>query len=211
MVASNFVQDGEKRRTLPLTGKEDAEPLIEKSIEAPFSFEYIENQLRKKHFGILSTISLQNRPHSVGVVYAVSPFTYNDHRNLPFYLYLITRPVLKKARNIRNNPNVSFVVPFPHYLFRMLPHACIQFQGKAEFIPINDPIATKAFQSSIVLRRSMVHSLSLGESTFIKIIPDGKIFTFGINANIWQYIMRSKNKTLGNYYVVVPQRKAIAG
>lgn len=211
MAASNFVQDGEKRMTLPLTGKEDAEPQIEKSMEAHFSFEYIENRLRKRHFGILSTISLQNRPHSVGVVYAVSPFTDNDHHNLPFCLYLITRPVLKKARNIRNNPYVSFVVPFPHYLFRMLPPACIQFQGKAEFIPINDPIATKAFQSSIVLRRSMIHSLSLGESTFIKIIPDSKIFTFGINANVWQYLMQSKNKTLGNYYVVVPQRKAIAG
>ncbi len=75
MVATDFTPDDKKELLAPLPRKEDAEPLIEKSMEAPFSFEYIENQLRKRHFGILSTISLQNRPHSVGVVYAVSPYT----------------------------------------------------------------------------------------------------------------------------------------
>jgi pyridoxamine 5'-phosphate oxidase-like protein len=208
-MATNFVQDKEEL----LLSKRSSESPVEKSIEAPFSFEYIENQLRRKHFGILSTISANNRPHSVGVVYSVSPFLGEDNNknHPPFCLYLITRPVLKKARNIRNNPNVSFVVPFPHYMFRMLPPACIQFQGKAEFLPINDPMATKAFQGSIVLRRSMEHSLRLGESTFIRIVPDSKIFTFGINANIWQHLMQSKNKTLGNHYVVVPQSRRIHG
>lgn len=135
----------EEKGDLGLVG----ERTVEKSQPAPFSFEYIERKLREKSFGILGTVSQNGRPHSVGVVYAVSP------PNHPFCLYLITRPVLKKARNIRNNPNVSFVVPFPHYVFRMLPPACIQFQGKAEIIPINDPTATKAFQKSIVLKRSI--------------------------------------------------------
>ena len=132
------------------------------------------------------------------------------HTCQPFCLYLITRPVLKKVRNIRNNPNVSFVVPFPHFLFRMVPPACIQFQGKADLIPIDDPIAKKVFESSIVLRRSMMHSLGIGESTFIRIIPDNKIFSFGINASIWQYIIPSKNKTLGNFHVVVPQSRCMS-
>lgn len=172
---------------------------VERSTEAPFPFSFVEEKLRRKNFGILGTTNPEGRPHSVGVVYAVAPA---DH---PFCLYLITRRVLKKARNIRSNPNVAFVVPFPHYLFRMLPPACIQFQARAEFIPIDDPVALRAFQSSIVLRRSMEHSLRRGESIFIRIVPNDKIFSFGINATIWQYLIKSQNKALGSFFVHVPE------
>src|SRR5919197_1882012 len=58
--------------------------------------------------------------------------------------------------------------------------ACIQFQGKAELVPIDNPIAVKAFHTSIVLRRSLTYSLNLGKSTFVRIVPDNKIFSFGI-------------------------------
>ena len=88
-----------------------------------------------------------------------------------------------------------------------MPSACIQFQGKAELIPIDDAIAMNAFQSSSVLRRSMMHSIDMGESTFIRIVPDNKIFSFGISASIWQYLIRSQNKTLGNFHVAVPQSR----
>jgi hypothetical protein len=169
------------------------------SEKAPFTFAYVERLLRTKNFGILTTITPEGSPHSVGVVYALSP------PGEPFCIYLITRPVLKKARNISNNPNVSFVVPFPHYVFRTIPPACIQFQGKANLMPIDNPIAVKLFHSSIVLRRSFRHSLNLGQSIFIRIIPDNKIFSFGIGVNIWQFLLRSKNKNLGNYHVVIPE------
>lgn len=173
---------------------------MEASKNAPFTFAYVEKLLRKKNFGVLTTITPEGRPHSVGVVYAIST------PDQPFSIYLITRLVLRKARNIHNNPNVSFVVPFPHYVLRTVPPACIQFQGKAGLISTDNPIATKAFQRSIVLRRSMMHSIYLGdESTFIRIVPDNKIFSFGIGANIWQFLLRSKNKNLRNYYVVVPE------
>jgi hypothetical protein len=181
--------------------KRKEEGIIETSLQAPFPFDYIEKQLRKKTFGILTTVTPQGRPHSVGVVYAVAP------PGQPFCLYLITRPVLKKARNIRDNPNFSFVVPFPHYLFRSIPPRCIQFQGKAELLPIDDPIVIKAFQSSIVLKRSMEHSLRLGESVFIRIVPDKKIFCFAIGANILQFLIPSQNKNLGNFYVIVPENR----
>ena len=160
---------------------------VESSGEAPFTFAYVEKMLHKKNFGVLTTITPEGKPHSVGVVYAVSPL------DEPFCVYLITRSILKKARNISNNPNVSFVVPFPHYVFRIVPPACIQFQGKAELIPIGNPAAIKLFHTSIVLQRSFRHSLNLGESTFIRIVPDNKIFSFGIGANIWQFLLGSRN------------------
>ena len=176
-----------------------SEASVEKSHPAPFNFDYIERQMRKKTFGILNTISQDGRPHSVGVVYGVSS------PGQPICLYLITRPVLKKARNIQRNPNVSFVVPFPHYFLRPLPQACIQFQGKANIIPIDDPGALGAFRSSVVLKRSLEHSLKLGESVFIRLVPDKKIFSFGIGANALQFLLRSQNKNLGNFFVTVPE------
>lgn len=106
---------------------------IETNVMAPFSFEYIEKNLRKKTFGILSSVSPEGKPHSVGVVYGVAP------PNSPFSLYILSRPVLKKSRNMIKNPNISFVVPFPHYLLRFVPPSCVQFQCIAEQIPIDDP------------------------------------------------------------------------
>ena len=182
--------------------KKKGHDTIETSLPAPFPFHYVEKQLRKKNFGILSTVTPEGRPHSVGVIYAMAP------PGSPFCLYLITRPILKKARNIRNNPNISFVVPFPHYLFRSIPSRCIQFQGNAELLPIDDdPVVVKAFQSSIVLKRSMEHSLSLSESVFIRIVPDKKIFCFGIGTNLLRFLIQSQNKYLGNFYVVVPENR----
>jgi hypothetical protein len=189
----------EDKNSRDLTKKEDG--IIETSLLAPFPFGYIEKQLRKKNFGILTTVTPEARPHSVGVVYAMAP------PGSPFCLYLITRPVLKKARNICDNPNVSFVVPFPHYLFRSIPPRCIQFQGKAELLPIDDPVAVKAFQSSIVLKRSMEHSLRLGQSIFIRILPDKKIFCFGIGASLLRFLIPSQNKNLGNFYVIISENR----
>jgi len=173
----------------------------EKSQPAPFGFDFIERMLRRRTFGILSTVSPDGRPHSVGVVYGVSP------PGTPFCLYLITRPVLKKARNIVQNPNISFVVPFPHFILRPLPQSCIQFQARAEIIPIDNADANRAFDRSVLLRRSKDHSLGLGESIFIRALPDEKIFSFGISASVLQFLIPSQNKSLGNYFVAIPQNR----
>jgi hypothetical protein len=44
-----------------------------------------------------------------------------------------------------------------------------------------------------------------GESAFIRIVPDNKIFSFGIGASIWQFLLRSQNKNLGNFHVIIPE------
>ena len=38
-----------------------------------FTFEFVEKHVRKKSFGILTTIDRKGRPHSTGIVYGVSP------------------------------------------------------------------------------------------------------------------------------------------
>ncbi len=37
------------------------------------TFEYVEAAVRKKTFGVLTTIDGEGRPHSTGVLYGVSP------------------------------------------------------------------------------------------------------------------------------------------
>ncbi|WXG46274.1 MAG: pyridoxamine 5'-phosphate oxidase family protein [Candidatus Atabeyarchaeum deiterrae] len=167
------------------------------SVAAQFSFDYVERSLRSKNFGILSTVTPQRRAHSVGVVYGVTP------PKLPFSLYLITRPNLRKARNIQMNPNVSFVVPVPHYFLRFVPPSCVQFQGTAEMLPADDRIAIEIFNSSRVLRHSLEHTKTLGKPVFIRITPDERIFCWGIGASVWQIIRH----LAGNLYVVVPEHR----
>ena len=59
---------GKDKNSRDLTKKEHG--IIETSLRAPFPFDYVEKQLRKKNFGILTTVTPEGRPHSVGVVYA---------------------------------------------------------------------------------------------------------------------------------------------
>ncbi len=176
----------------------EGEPQLNRSrnraVKAPFSFAYVDKQMRRRRFGILSTVTPEGRAHSAGVAYGVSPPA------LPFCLYLVSRPGLKKARNIKANPNISFAVPLPHYFLRMIPPACIEFQGTAEILPINDSVARQVFNSSIVLRRSLEYDLKIGESIFIKIVPATKIFSWSLGASIWQLLRNPPN----TYYVVFP-------
>ncbi len=167
---------------------------------APFPFSFVERQLRKKNYGIITSMTPQGRPHSVGVVYGVASPT------LPFSLYLIASPGSKKVKNIKNNPNISFAVPFPHYVFRFTPPSSIQFQGKVELIPADDKVAISVFQSSYVLRRSLRHNMETSGVIFIRIVPDRKIFCWGIGANLWQFIFPAQSNKLKNLYVNVPEK-----
>lgn len=167
------------------------------SVEVGFSFEYLERSLRSKNFGVLSTVTPLGRAHSVGVVYGVSP------PKLPLSLYLISRPNLKKARNIQMNQNVSFVVPFPHYFLRFVPPSCIEFQGKAELLPADNKIANGIFNSSRVLRSSLKHTKMLGNPVFIRVTPDNRIFCWGIGTSTWKIIRH----LAANSYVDVPQHR----
>ena len=87
------------------------------------TFDRVVAALRGRDFGVLSTVTPGGRPHSVGVVYGVSLL------GRPFQLCVMTRRSLRKARNVVENPNVSFVVPLTRRLLWFLPPACIQFQG----------------------------------------------------------------------------------
>ncbi|MHA1741335.1 MAG: pyridoxamine 5'-phosphate oxidase family protein [Candidatus Thorarchaeota archaeon] len=165
-------------------------------------FDYIERQIRKKIFGVLGTVDNKNGAHCTGIMYGVAP------KDEPFALYLLTGAEYKKTRNIRKNPNVSFAIPFPHHWLRFIPDYCIQFQGKAEILPVDDPVAVRSFQSKYMLRENLKAAEKLAIMTsddrpvFLRITPRKRIHVFGVGISLRTML---KNIELGAYSVTVPE------
>ena len=153
------------------------------------TFDRVLSELRRRDFGVLSTVSPDGRPHSVGVVYGLSL------PGRPFQLYVMTRRRLRKARNLAENPNVSFVVPLTRRLLWFLPPPCVQFQGRAEVVDRNDAGGTEVFRSFATGRRilSMYEDFARrGESgvCFLRITPDPTLSTYMVGHSIWELMRR---------------------
>ncbi|MFX1274736.1 MAG: pyridoxamine 5'-phosphate oxidase family protein [Promethearchaeota archaeon] len=168
-----------------------------------FSFEFIEKNMRKKTFGILSTVDSDGKSQSTGILYAVSP------PSSKFSLYVLTDKRYKKVQNILKNASVSFVIPFPHYVLRFVPASCVQFQGNAKILPINNKDAQEAFTNShkmLKMNLDQVNKLEMDkeETVFIKIVPSSKISCYGLGISMMQL---RKNIEIGSYAVNVPQER----
>lgn len=149
------------------------------------TFDMVLKELKRRSFGVLSTVTRDNRSHSAGVFYSVSPYAR------PLEIYLMTRTKLKKARNIMNNPNVSFVVPLRRRLLTFVPPACIEFQGHAETVDWKDETGVTAFKTSFMGRtisKAYDEMYLQGDTSicFLKITPDPTIFTYGVGVSIWE-------------------------
>lgn len=161
-----------------------------------FSFDFIEKEIRKKSFGVLSVVDTKNRPHSTGVLYGVSPPTSN------FRLYIMTGESYAKVRYIRRNPNISLIVTFPHYYVRFAPAGYVMFRGTAEIVPLDDEDGSWAFQQKRVLR--MTESTDpelLDNAIFIKLKPEPTVFCYGVGIGLME--LRSSH-TEGDYKVTIP-------
>ena len=172
---------------------------LKNSSDAP-SFEFVEAEIRKKTFGILSTIDQKGKSHSTGIIYAISP------PGSKFSLYILTERTYKKVRNIQHNSSVSFVIPFPHHLLRFVPSSCVQFQGTAEILPFEDQETQQSFKTGKkMLTMSLEQAIKedpTGENVvFIKIVPDQKIFCYGLGISLMQL---RKDIEIGTYSVSIP-------
>ncbi|TXT54417.1 MAG: hypothetical protein BAJATHORv1_70117 [Candidatus Thorarchaeota archaeon] len=165
-------------------------------VKERFSFEFIEKKMRKKNFGILSTITKDGRPHSTGILYGVSP------PDEIFSLYVMTGKRYQKTKNIQRNQDVAFVIPYPHYWLRFVPPNAVSFQGFAEILPSDDPIGVKSFQDSRILRMNLEESSNDSEDmVFIRIVPDKKIHVYGLGISLMEL---RRSHTEGSYYVKIP-------
>ncbi len=149
------------------------------------TFDMVLKELKRRNFGVLSTVTKDGRSHSAGVFYRVSPSTR------PLEIYVMTRTKLKKARNIMANPNVSFVVPLRRHLLTFVPPPCIQFQGQAEIIDWKDEEGVQAFKASFMGRTilNMYDDMYRRGDTsicYLRITPDPIIFTYGVGVSLWE-------------------------
>ncbi|MHA1959683.1 MAG: pyridoxamine 5'-phosphate oxidase family protein [Candidatus Thorarchaeota archaeon] len=167
--------------------------------EQRFSFEFVEEQVRKKTFGVLSTIDKKGRPHSTGVIYGVSP------PESSFALYVMVEENFAKTKNVKRNPNVSLVVTFPHYYMRFVPANYVMFRGTAEILPPDFPDGRWAFRQSRILRMNQETEVSEDESVvFVRINPEPTVFCFGVGYGVME--MRSAH-TEAAYKVQIPETR----
>jgi nitroimidazol reductase NimA-like FMN-containing flavoprotein (pyridoxamine 5'-phosphate oxidase superfamily) len=168
-----------------------------------FSFSFVEKQIRKKTFGVLTTINKDGTPHTTGVLYGVSP------PSSKFALYFLTSIKYKKARNIQQNPNISFLIPFPHYYIRFAPSATVTIQGRANFLSLEYEAVQDIFSKKRILRL-IIKQIGEGEQesiTFISIKPKAKILCYGLGHNIFKL---RRSHTQGGYSVMIPKNRLFA-
>jgi hypothetical protein len=156
---------------------------------------------------VLSTISPESTPHSVGVNYGVS------RPNRAFVLYVMTRRHLQKARNIPQNPNVSLVVPLTRRLLWFLPPPTIQVHGRAEIVDWTDEEGTNVFRGFWMGRRILEayrerHRRGETRICFLKITPDPVIYTYMVGYSIWQ--LRKRMESVAAQVVIPPEYRPLA-
>jgi len=165
-----------------------------------FSFSFIENQIRKKTFGIITTINPDGTPHTTGICYGVSP------PSSKFCFYFLTSKKYKKVRNIQNNPNISFLIPFPHYYIRFAPSGTVTFNGEAELVPIDNVELQPIFSKKRILRL-ILKEISTQEKDsfiFIRLKPNPKVLCHGVGFNVFK--LRKGHRHAG-YTVRIPQER----
>ncbi|MCE7748789.1 MAG: hypothetical protein GPJ51_10345 [Candidatus Heimdallarchaeota archaeon] len=165
-----------------------------------FNFSFVERKIRKKTFGILTTLNSDESPHTTGILYGVSK------PDAEFALYLLTSKKYKKIRNIQDNPKISFIIPFPHHHFRFVPSGTITLNGVAKLVPVNTENIIEIFSEKRILKM-IIADIDLEkdeEYVFIKIEPDQKILCYGVGFNILK--LRGSH-TEGGYFVTIPTEK----
>ena len=163
-----------------------------------FTFDMVEKKVRKKSFGVLTTIDSKGRPHSTGIIYAVgSP-------EKPFALYSIVAANYAKVRNIKQNPNVSLVVTFPHYWIRFAPASYAMFRGTAEILPDDDADGRYAMTQTRIGRMNLqTEAEDVGaDLAYIKITPEPTVFCYGVGIGIME--LRGDHENAA-YKVTIPK------
>ncbi len=165
-----------------------------------FSFSFIEQKVRTKTFGILTTINKDGTPHTTGILYGVSP------PSIKFSLYCFTSKRYKKVQNIKLNPNISFIIPFPHHILRFAPSSTVTFNGKANLVSLNNTEIRTIFSKKRILKLVINQSQTEDQEsfTFIRIKPNPKVLCYGIGINVLK--LRRGHKE-GGYSVILPEER----
>jgi len=90
-------------------------------------------------------------------------------------------------------------------MLRSVPSSCIQIQGTAEILSLDDNEARLTFQRNKTLKSNFKQvDDSKNNVVFIKITPDEKIHCFGVGIKLMEL---KRAHTAGNYSVVIPSNR----
>ncbi|MHA1983410.1 MAG: hypothetical protein ACW967_03570 [Candidatus Hodarchaeales archaeon] len=161
-------------------------------------YNYLTKKIQKKTFGILSTVSPKNWSQSSGILFGS---LVKDNQ---IKIYVLTEKNYVKARNMKNNNHVSFLIPFPHYWLRLVPSFTIYFQGITKFLSSSDSDAINSHRRKRILRMSLkeLESEKYGEDLiFIEINPYKKIHCYGVG---FSFLETVKNPHDLAYSISIP-------
>ena len=126
--------------------------------------------MKKNIWCVLSTANSKGNPQS-------SVIMYQSDGNA---IYFTTGVPTLKARNMRNNSNVSITIPFrKNFMHKFIPAppAELHFRGTVEFLPRDHP------EVQTNLKKILDYESKSGieaETIYIKVTPGKKIATFGV-------------------------------
>lgn len=127
----------------------------------------IAKALRKKTFATLATVSPKGRSHSAGVVY-----DFVDGA-----LWIHTMRDGRKGRNIAHNRHVGVCVPYRR--LPVGPPYTLHFQGTAELVPLDDPVAVRHYEAGRLDSISGHGAMEMDGACFVRVTPTGTIHSFG--------------------------------
>lgn len=136
----------------------------------------IKRELAKASFATLATASASNRPHVVGIRYAL----------IDDQLYIVVHDHSVKVRNIRQNPNVAISIPIRKVPF--FPPYSIQFQGTAEIVSLDDPNIRQLVEDNEFRRISTRKDLEKPGQVVIRVTPGKRVSTYGFGFTPLQII-----------------------
>jgi pyridoxine/pyridoxamine 5'-phosphate oxidase len=134
--------------------------------------------LDKQSFMSLATASPAGHPHVAGVLFAAVDGS----------LYVNTNVKSRKARNIDANPNVAASIAVRR--LPVGPPATIMFQGRAEIVDRDDPAVLALLRDGRLKAITSHGELDDPDNWFVKIVPAGRVHTFGIGVPLRTLVRR---------------------
>ena len=126
----------------------------------------------------LATSTRDGAPHVVGIMYKF----VNGH------LYFATGFSTKKARNIKQNPNVAIHIFVRRYIVPVGPPDSLQFSGAAQVLSRDDPEIVALLNAGKLKTITGFGVLKEPDLCFLKVKPSGTMHTYGIGIPLLQFL-----------------------
>jgi len=136
----------------------------------------VQRAIKRGSFCTLATSSQANRPHVVGVLYAVVDRS----------MYVSTLESSVKARNVRANPRVAVCIPVRR--FPVGPPFHVAFQGRAELCTREDARIARLLDTRRLAAITSHGELDDPESCFLVISPGRRVATYGLGVPVRQLV-----------------------